>query len=346
MIHAVRTIDAHAGGAPFRLIVEGVPSPSATTMAKKQASFMHRADHLRRAVVLEPRGHADMCAAVLTEPVAPGSHAGILFMHNDGYMPLCGHGLMAVATMAIERRLILPAADGADGAELVFDTVGGTVRVRARTVEQSGATRVDAVAFTAPASFVSAAGHIVAAHLESGRGSAPRDFRIDLAFGGGFYAIVDTEAIGVPLDGSALPNLRRVAAAIKASLSGSPAVAHPHDAAWSGLEGVIFTGPPRDPEAHLRSVTVFADGAIDRSPCGTGTAAVMAVLDAMGLLMDDAAFVHESVIGTLFRGRVVRRTQIGDMPAIVPEIEGSAWITGEHTFLIDDDDPLKEGCRV
>jgi proline racemase len=358
MINVIKTIDAHAGGAPLRLIVGGVPSPMGQTMAKKQLSFKRQSDHLRRALVLEPRGHADMCAALLTEPASPGAHAGILFMHNDGYSPLCGHALMAAATIAIERRLIVSASiDGADVSDLVFDTVAGSIRVRARVLQsgaarsasagpaisssegaQPGGVRVDAVAFTAPASFVSAAGQKVAA--------GPRDIRIDIAFGGGFYAIVDTEAIGVPLDGPAVPELRRVAAAIKAAVDGSPAVVHPHDAALSGLEGVIFTGPPRDPEAHLRNVTVFADGAVDRSPSGTGTAAVMAVLDAMGLLLEDAPFVHESAIGTLFRGRVTRRTQIGDTLAIVPEIEGSAWITGEHTFLIDDEDPLREGMRL
>jgi proline racemase len=114
----------------------------------------------------------------------------------------------------------------------------------------------------------------------------------------------------------------------------------------TGLYGVIFTGPPSDPEAHLRNLTVFADEEVDRSPCGTGTAAVMAVLDAMGLLPPDQRFVHESLIGTLFRGRVLRRTQVGDLPAIVPEIEGSAWITGEHTFLVDEEDPLREGFRL
>lgn len=307
-------------------------------MAKKQLSFKRQADHLRRALVLEPRGHADLCAAVLTEPVSPGAHAGLLFMHNEGYMPLCGHGLMAAATIAIERRLIVSAPDGADVTDLVFDTVAGAIRVRARVVHHADRLRVDAVSFIGPPSFVSAAGQAITA--------GARDLRVDLAFGGAFHAIVDTEAIGVPLDGAAVPELRRVAAAISTAVEGSPAVVHPHDPALSGLEGVIFTGPPRDPEAHLRNVTVFADGAVDRSPCGTGTAAVMAVLDAMGLLIEDASFVHESVIGTLFRGRVARRTQIAETPAIAAEIEGSAWITGEHTFLIDDDDPLRDGMRV
>ena len=121
---------------------------------------------------------------------------------------------------------------------------------------------------------------------------------------------------------------------------------HPIDDTLSGVEGVIFTGPPQDPEAHLRNVTVFADGAVDRSPCATGTSAVMAVLDAMGLLLDDQSFVNESIIGTLHRGRVARRTQVGEYSAIVTGIEGAACITGEHTFFVDDDDPLKEGFQL
>ena len=133
---------------------------------------------------------------------------------------------------------------------------------------------------------------------------------------------------------------------IRASVNAAGAITHPVDDQLSGIAGVIFTGPPQDPEAHLRNVTVFADGAVDRSPCATGTSAVMAVLDAMGLLQEDQAFVHESVIGTLHRGQVSRRTQVGEFPAIVTEIEGTAWMTGEHTFTIDDDDPLKEGFLV
>jgi proline racemase len=157
---------------------------------------------------------------------------------------------------------------------------------------------------------------------------------------------VDTEAIGIPLEVHRLPELRRIATDIKASLEASTRITHPAEPGLAGLYGVIFTGPPHDPEAHLRNLTVFADAEVDRSPCGTGTSAVMAVLDAMGLLPSGEAFVHESLIGTLFRGRVTRRTQVGDLPAIVPEIEGSAWITGEHTFHINDDDPLREGFRI
>jgi proline racemase len=175
---------------------------------------------------------------------------------------------------------------------------------------------------------------------------ASRTIRADVAFGGAFYAIVDSEAAGLPIDAAHLPELRRVGMEIKHAIEAAQTIVHPLDAGLTGIYGTIFTGPPSDERADLRNVTIFADAEVDRSPCGTGTAAVMAVVDAMGLLGPDRPFVHESLIGTRFTGRVASRTQVGDLQAIVPEIEGSAWITGEHTFLVDDGDPLKEGFRI
>jgi proline racemase len=169
-----------------------------------------------------------------------------------------------------------------------------------------------------------------------------RPLRVDVAFGGAFYAIVDTEAIGIPLRVDRLPDLRRLGLEIRDSINAAYQVQHPGDPALAGVHGVVFTGPPEDPEAHLRSVTV-AGNTLDRSPSGTGTSAVIAVLDAMGLLPDDQTFVHESLTGALFRGRAIRRTVVGDRPALIPEVEGTAWITGEHTFLVDEDDPFREG---
>jgi trans-L-3-hydroxyproline dehydratase len=339
MAYLVKTIDAHAAGAPLRLIVDGMPRPIGPTMGHKARWLTQHADHLRRALVLEPRGHRDMCAAMLTEPVTPGAHAGIIFMRREGYTAVCGHGFIAVATIALERQLIvLNDSGGTRDLELVFDTLAAPVQVRASLVRRGSHFRVDTVSFVAPPSFVSSPGHVISL--------GARNLRLDIAFGGGFYAIVDTESIGVSLAESALPDLRRAARCIATALEGARVLVHPVHAVLSGLQGVLFTGPPRDPEAHLRNVTVYADGAIDRSPSGTGTAAVMAVLDAMGLIADDVPFVHESLVGTLFRGRIMRRTQIADTAAIVPEIEGSAWITGEHSFLIDDEDPFKDGMNI
>ena len=331
----IRTIDAHAAGEPLRLIVEGYPRPEGRTMLEKRAWVKRRHDRLRRALMFEPRGHADMYGALLTEPVGDDSHAGVLFMHNEGYSTMCGHGVVAVVTIALERGLLhLP--DGETTA--VLDSPAGPIRARATLVERDGAARVERVAFVNVPSFVLFPGLAIAL--------GSREVPVDVAFGGAFYAIVDAEAAGLSIGAAHLGALRAAGMTIKKKVESQVRVAHPLEPGLEGIYGTIFTGVPESPDADLRNVTVFADAQIDRSPCGTGTSAVMAVLDAMGLLAADRPFVHESLVGTQFRGRVVDRTQVADRAAIVPEIEGSAWITGEHTFLIDDDDPLKAGFRL
>jgi proline racemase len=363
----LKTIDAHAAGEPLRLIVDGFPSPRGKTMLDKREWVQTHADAVRRTLMLEPRGHADMYGAILTEPVAPGSHAGVLFMHNAGYSTMCGHGIIAVTTIALERGLIVlePAAlksvagteAGGDCTSIVYDSPAGTIRARARWAKMAGqagqaveagwagstgqagwARKVESVAFVNVPSFVLHGG--LSVKLTS------RQVRADVAFGGAFYAIVDGEAVGLPIDAAHLPELRRVGMEIKAAIEAAQTIAHPLEPGLRGIYGTIFTGPPSDDRADLRNVTIFADAEVDRSPCGTGTAAVMAVVDAMGLLSEERPFVHESLIGTRFIGRVSARTVVGDIQAIVPEIEGSAWVTGEHTFIVDETDPLGEGFRI
>jgi proline racemase len=335
MIHVVKTIDAHVGGQPLRLVVDGVPRPRGRTATEQREWCVKHADAHRRAIVLAPRGHADMTAALLTEPFSPQANTGIVFMDAAGYPSMSGHGIIAVATIALERRLTLTRAPASDDERLVFDTPAGTVQARARIETRAGLRSVDSVAVTNVPAFV----HAPAVSVSVGR----RELRVDVAFGGAFYAIVDSEATGVPLDSTRLPDLRRLGAEITASLNAAQRPVHPFDASIGGVAGVIFTGPASDPEAHLRNVTVRGAGSVDRSPGGTGTSAVMAVLDAMGLLPDGQLFVHESLSGALFRGRPLHRTVVNDVPALVTEVEGSAWITGEHTFFLDDDDPFRDG---
>jgi proline racemase len=335
VIERVKTVDAHVGGQTLRLVIEGLPRVVGRTMRDKRAWLRRRADALRRGLVLEPRGHADIVAAVLTEPVSPESHAGILFMDGSGYPSVSGHGIIATATIAIARDLIVAAGTESHDVRLAFDTAVGVVHTVVRCERQSSErSRIHSVVFTNVPSFVHSAAHRVRL--------GPRELRVDVAFGGVFYAIVDTEAVGIPLRPERLPDLRRLAIELQHALNEKTMFAHPSDHDASGIAGVIFTGPPLDPEAHLRSVVVTGS-VVDRSPGGTTTAAVMAVLDAMGLLADDRHFVHESITGTLFHGRAVRRTQIGEWSALVAEIEGTAWITGEHALLFDEDDPLREG---
>ena len=173
-----------------------------------------------------------------------------------------------------------------------------------------------------------------------------REMRADVAFGGAFYAIVDSEAAGIPVSGDRLDDLRRAGMAIKEAVESAIRVEHPLDPGLHGIYGTIFTAPPSREDADLRNVTIFAEAEVDRSPCGTGTCAVMAVLAAMGLLGPEQTFTHESIVGSRFRGRVVGETMVGDLPAIVPEIEGEAYLTGEHTFHLDARDPFAHGFRL
>lgn len=302
-------------------------------MLAKRAWAQKHLDHHRRALMLEPRGHADMYGALFTEPVTPGAHAGVLFMHNEGWSTMCGHGVIAVTTIAIQRDLIWTG-----GTSLVLDSPAGVIEATPTIVDAGDQRRVSAVAFRNVPSYVVEAG------LPIKLGG--RTVLVDVAFGGAFYAIVDAEAAGLAIEPAKLPELRRVGMEVKREVERLRQVVHPNDAGLTGIYGTIFTAPAQHPDAHLRNVTIFADAEVDRSPCGTGTAAVMAVLSEMGVLGEDGPFVHESIVGTLFTGTIVGRIQIGDRPGIVPEIQGSAWITGEHTFLIDGDDPLKAGFRL
>ena len=289
-------------------------------------------------MVLEPRGHADMVAAQLGEPAVPGAHASVIFMDRDGYRPFSGAGVIAAATMAIERGLFY--ARGADEqvVRLVFETPIGNVATSARVESRGERTRVDTVAFQNVPAFVVAGGHRVTV--------GARDVRVDVAFGGLFYAIVDTEAVGIPLVAERLPELRHLARKIASAVNESLRVRHPAMDHLAGVAGVVYTGPPQDPEAHLRALCVTGTGVANRSPGGTAMSAIMSVLDVMGLLPGDQPFVLEGLVGSLFRGRAVGRTVVGEHEAIATEIEGTAWITGEHTFHLDDDDPFREGIVV
>ena len=323
----IRTIDAHAAGEPLRLIVDGFPLPQGRTILEKREYLREHHDHLRRGLMLEPRGHADMYGALLTEPEHAGSDAGVLFMHNEGFSTMCGHGVIAVVTIGVERGLF-------SRPDVTLDSPAGPVQAHA----SYDGPRVATVRFRNVPAFV--------LHASVPVRAGQRALRADVAFGGAFYAIVDSEAAGIPILAERLPDLRRVGMEIKRAVEAAVRVVHPQQEQLAGIYGTIFTGPASSADADLRNVTIFADAEVDRSPCGTGTAAVMAVLSAMDLLGPGRTFTHESIIGTRFRGRVLDRLAVAGLPAIVPEIEGEAHITGEHTFLIDDRDPLRFGFRL
>ena len=308
----INTIDAEVAGEAVRLIVSGGPSVPGRTMAEKLKWLRRHGGELRRLLMLEPRGHAGMHGAMLTEPTSPKAHAGLLSMHAAGFPQVSGESIIGAVTIALEHKLI----EGVDD-EVIIDTPVGLFRARPRmgATGASGASgalgAVSSVVVTGVPSFVESAGLV----LKIGT----RPIAVDIAFGGEFYAIADSEAIGIPIDIANADALVRMGRQIT-------------DAIESDIHGTIFTGASRT-VADLRSATVLDGEVLRRSPGMTGTAALMSVIDAMGLLTDDRGFTHEGVLGTTLQGSVVSRHQMGERRAVVPVIEGSASITGFHEFV-------------
>ena len=304
-------------------------------MRRKQQWMADHADDLLAALVREPRGHEGVTAGWFTVPEHPDAHAGVLFRHAEGYAGLCGHGVMGAVAIGIEHGLLFDRAAETSPDRIVrLDTPAGRIQATAR-VSPDG--RVTSVAVTLPPALVINPSVVCRA--------LGRPVRADIAWCGGCYVILDAESAGLTLDATAMADIQRAGRAIAADLAGSALLTHPTLGAQDGVEAVVFIGPPRAEDAHLTSATVYPDGAVDRSPGGGSTAAVLAVLDAMGLVLDDAPFVHESLIGARFTARVTSRLEIEGLPAVVPEVEAAPWITGEHTFHIDDADPFRSGFR-
>jgi proline racemase len=311
----IKTIDAEVAGEAVRLIVGGGPSVPGRTMVDKLKWLRRHGDALRRFLMLEPRGHAGMHGAILTEPTSPQAHAGLLSMHAGGFPLVSGEAIIGAITIALEHKLI----EGVEGQVLV-DTPAGLFR----TSPQANDGRIASVAVIGTPSFVHSAGLT----LKIGT----RHVTVDIAFGGHFYAIADSEAIGIPIDIANTAALIRMGREITDAIESTLHVQHPSDGTVKDVHGTIFTGAARG-TSDLRSATVLGGEVLRRSPGVTGTAAVMAVLDAMGLLTDERRFIHEGVLDTTLYGEVERRVQIGEIDAIVPVIEGSASITGFHEFV-------------
>jgi proline racemase len=324
----IEAIDAHVAGQAVRLIINGLPPIQGATLAEQQHWAATRLRGIRKALLHEPRGHRDLLGALLTTPSSETAQAGVLFMHHDGWPAISLHGLMAVATIALERGLItLPA----EATTLTFDTARGPVSLRVERPRR----RVRRVAVRGLPSFVL----LPAAPIRL----SGRVLKVDIAYGGEFFAIVDGEAAGLPFVRDRLADLRALTRQIGAAATQQHAIVHPQDPTIAGLAGVIFTGPARSDTSDLRGVVVYVGGGVDRSPGGEAMAAVMAVVDAMLPLADDRPFRQEGPIGTRFRGRVLERLLVDAFVGIVPEIEGRAWIIGEHTFVVRRDDPFARG---
>jgi proline racemase len=316
-----QTVDAHTAGEPLRIIVSGVPSIPGETMLAKREYFRSNLDHIRRQLMYEPRGHNDMYGCVITPPVTPGADMGVLFMHNEGYSTMCGHGVIAMVTVSVQNKILR------DPAKITIDTPAGIVKARALVEGE----RVNSVSFQNVPSFV------LMKDIEvEGR-------RLDVVFGGAFYALTESP---VSIDGRHLDELRALGMKLKHAIERVHDVVHPEEPGLRGVYGTIFTGPPADPDATIRNVTIFADAEVDRSPCGTGTCGILAARFDRGLVREGESLTNESIIGTRFTGRVLSRARVGIHDAIIPEVTGSAYVTGYHTFIVDPEDPVAKGFRL
>lgn len=323
----VSAVDYHTAGEPFRIVTGGVPPLRGQRILDKRRDAAARLDHVRRLLVFEPRGHADMYGCFVTEPEDDGADLGVVFFHNAGYSTACGHGTIALVTWTLDSGVVEAAGPVA---EVVVDAPSGRLPTRARL--DGG--RVTSVAFTNVPSFVEAEG--LAIDTSAGR------VAVDISFGGAFYASVDAATLGLAVEPGELARFIALGREIKAAIEKQRATVHPLEPELRDIYGVIFyeelDGPRRQ-----RNVTIFADGEVDRSPCGSGTSARLALLDAKGALKRGDELVHESIIGTRFSARVTGTAEIAGRAAVVTEVEGSAWLTGYHHFVLDDGDPLDTG---
>lgn len=325
----ITTIDAHAEGEPLRVIIGGFPELNGNTILAKRREAKTHWDHLRTALMWEPRGHADMYGCLITPPVSAEADFGVLFLHNEGYSTMCGHGIIAVTKVALETGM-LPIRTPETVVKI--DTPAGLVTAFARIHNGN----VSSVYFHNVPSYVVALNEKVEV---PGLGV----IEYDLAFGGAFYAYVDVAQTGLACSPSHFRELIDKGMLIKRAVMQSRRIEHPFENDLNFLYGTIFIGPAEQQGAHSRNVCIFAEGEVDRSPTGTGVSGRLAIHFARGGIKLNQAIEIESIIGSRFAGRVVSTTSFGPHAAIIPEVEGRAFITGRHEFWINPDDPLKEG---
>jgi len=329
--HTFHCIDGHTCGNPVRLVAGGGPRLEGATMTEKRAHFLAEYDWIRTGLMFEPRGHDMMSGSILYPPTRPDCDVAVLFIETSGCLPMCGHGTIGTVTMAIENGLVTPKEPG----RLRLDTPAGPVvaeyRQEGRFVEEVRLTNVPA--------FLHSQG--LTAQVE-GLG----EIAVDVAYGGNFYAIVEPQENFRDMADFTAGALTGFSPKLRAALNAKYEFVHPENPAIRGLSHILWTGAPKHAEATARNAVFYGEKAIDRSPCGTGTSARMAQWAATGRLKVGDGFVHESIIGSLFRGRVEAAAKVGDRDAIVPSIGGWARQTGFNTIFIDDRDPYAHGFTV
>lgn len=326
--HIFHAVDSHTAGMPTRVVTGGVGTLPGSTMAERRAYFLEHRDSVRTLLMYEPRGHAAMSGAILQPPTRPDADYGVLFIEVSGSLPMCGHGIIGVATVLVETGMV----EVTEPVTTVrLDTAAGLVTAEVR-VEDGCAV---AVTLTNVPSFSVALDRTVEI---PGHGTV----RYDLAYGGNFYAMVPLAELGLPFDRSRKDDILAAGLAVMDAVNAADRPVHPEDPGINGLKHVQLIAPGSDHERSRHAMAIHP-GWFDRSPCGTGTSARMAQLHARGHLPLHTDFVNESFIGTSFTGRLVRETTVGGLPAVVPTVTGRAWITGTAQYFLAPTDPFPEG---
>ena len=325
----VTVIDAHTGGEPFRVIVDGFPELKGNTILERRRYAKEHYDHLRTALMWEPRGHADMYGCILTEPVTPNADFGVLFIHNEGFSTMCGHGIIGITTVVFETGMMPMTAPTT---EIKIDSPAGLITAYAH-VEKD---HVRSVSFHNVPSFVAALDEEL---------DVPDlgNVRYDLAFGGAFYAYVNASDVGLTCSPENYRPLIEKGMAIKRSIMRTRPIQHPFEDDLGFLYGTIFVGPPTENCSHSQNVCIFAEGEVDRSPTGTGVSGRLAIHHRRGEIKVNQPIVIESIIGSKFTGKVIEETTFGPYAAIIPEVEGNAYIVGRNELWINPNDPLANG---
>ena len=331
-MHSIRdiyAIDSHTMGEPTRIVVGGIPNIPGKTMPQKKAYLEEHMDYIRTAIMLEPRGHSNMFGSIMTQPTCEEADIGIIFMDGGGYLNMCGHGSIGAATVAAETGMV-PIVE--PYTYLTLEAPAGLIKAKVK-VENGKAKEVSIV--NVP-SFV---------YKKNIKVNVPSigEVPMDISFGGSFFAIVKAEDLGIEICPANAQKLIEIGMNIINAVNETVEIQHPTLSHIKTVDLAEIWGPAKDPKATLQNAVVFGQGQLDRSPCGTGTCAKVATLYSKGKLKLNEDFIYESILGTMFKGKALEETKVGEFDAIIPEITGSAFITGHNHFVVDPDDPVKFG---
>ncbi len=325
-------IDSHTMGEPNRTIVDGFPTIYGKTMQKKKEYLEDNLDYIRTSLMHEPRGHKDMFGSIIIPPTNSEADLGIIFMDGGGYLNMCGHGTIGAATIAVETKMVEVTEPITN---IILDTPAGLVKAEAKV--KGG--KVQEVSVVNVTSFL---------YKKDAQVELPEIGKVtfDIAFGGSFFAIVRDSELKLEIKAENASKISEIAIKLRDIINKEIKVEHPTKPYINKVDLVEIYGEANSPDADLRNVVVFGSGQIDRSPCGTGTSAKMATLYAKGQLKIYEPFIYESIINTKFRGRVLEEAKVGEFDAIIPEITGSAYITGFNHIVVDESDPVKYGFSI